>query len=153
MAGNIYLNTGYWQHVRTWTPHAKLLYLWLWSNERANGYVGIGPADDGLVRLELGVTRRQYDEAMQFLTAERHVVLIDGWAWVVARAKYALEKTKNIKHIKGAARWLRETTVPPELLTQFWQIYGYLFEDASIEIRVPPSARDRLQRSEENKSG
>lgn len=103
------VGTSYWtQDTSTWTPQAKLLYLWTWTNDHAHGISGVYSCGDRIIMAETGLSARELASAKQIVGGKVRWYE-DGWLWVVARAGHACAGG-NPKHVKGLINHL--STIP-----------------------------------------
>ena len=69
------------------TPHAKLVYLWSFTNPRCNmaGLYMVPPAH---IAAETGLSKRKVELALGELQEARLVYYVDGVLWVRSRVKH-----------------------------------------------------------------
>lgn len=133
----------YWTDTLDWPLHARLLYLYLWSNTHVHGTSGIGRVPDRVIRTELSLSPRQLGKAWGFLEAEaQKVVRCGGWYWVVERIKHTcfkLDGEPNTKQVKSVANLLRRNDLPPELTKMVLARYRYPIDTPCIPLPVLPT--------------
>lgn len=133
------------------SPHAKLVYLWSFTNPRC-GMAGLYKVVLGAIALETGLAGADVSGALEELRAERFVFYDKGVLWVRTRVKHLRTKTPNIA--KSIARDVESISgaLRDEFLAEYrslgWladplQTLGRGSADPHQEVREQAKPRDR----------
>lgn len=110
------LRTSFWadEDIHALSPEAKLLYLYVMTNEHSHGLSGLMRWSRSHAGFEIGWHYAVLDVALKELTDAGKVVVEGGWLWVKNRVKWAVSSPK---HVASVDHILCE--IPPKLRDEF----------------------------------
>ena len=114
------IQTRFWDEpdMQGWSPHAKLLYVYLLTGPLSHGITGIYPMTRAQIQHRTNLKPRQI--ATSFAAIGPRVRQYAGsWLWIVARFKHGC---KSPNHYKAALKYLMEE-VPAEIVADFCSVY------------------------------
>ena len=103
-------------------PHAKLLYVWSFTNPRCN-IVGIYKVGRPQMSVETGITPRRLQESLDELANAHLVFYDDTYIFVRARVKYLHGKSPN------TAKGIRHELAKLDIRHAFTQAFLFLYQD------------------------
>lgn len=120
------------------TPHAKLIFIWSWTNSRT-GMAGLYKVSKGAIVFECAIPADEVDEALAELERARFVYFDGTWLWVRSRLAHQRCRTANIAKAVGAD--LRKIPLDHPYRAHLQEIYGgeEWLASALIEGRSTPS--------------
>ncbi len=103
------------------TPHAKLIYLWSWTNQRC-GMAGRYKVSRGAIVFECTVTEEQVSAALAELEETRFLFYDGEWLWARTRIKHLRSKGPNIGKAVGTD--VRKAPADHEYRIALLETYG-----------------------------
>jgi hypothetical protein len=103
------------------SPHAKLLYIWSWTN-RSTNMAGLYRVSKGLMGFQTGIAPQDVDAALAELEASEFAFYKDDYLWVRSRVKRIRSRTVQIA--KAVAKDITKVGDEHPLKVRFLEKYG-----------------------------
>ena len=140
MARYASIETAIWTaETAAWPAEAKLLYVYLITNDHADGIGGVYQLGDPVAAFETGMTPRRLARGWAVILSAGKVRRFGEWIWIVGRAKHACRGPKQLVALR---RYLDRA--PAALQEAFWQRYKASGKGASSQLTVRPKDSDSV---------
>lgn len=128
-------------------PEHKLLWVYLFSNERAN-LTGLYDIHRRIIAFETGLAQKDVDEGLVAFERAGKAFYEDGWVWVPNLIKYnagSLNSSKIRTHIVGALEKIADTPLKARCIAYYNGLVDEAYRIDTLSIHMPTGYAEQEQ--------